>query len=113
MYIKLEAAEAKQMLELYADEAKDHQHQEDQRLAHEATIAHLKEQLRNAQNKINGLEEQNKMVVPRDEDRVQLVTDLARACYLADKVAAIKAVRRMTGLGLKEAKELIDTNMHS
>jgi hypothetical protein len=41
---------------------------------------------------------------------VDQVAELIGHCMAAKKILAIKAVREMTGMGLKDAKELVDRN---
>ena len=45
---------------------------------------------------------------PRDEAAVLALPEVRQVLGRGDKIAAIKLVRRHTGLGLKEAKDLVE-----
>jgi ribosomal protein L7/L12 len=59
------------------------------------------------------LQELNAITTPPfapSNDLLGLIVDLIKAQKAGQKIEAIKAVRAMTGLGLKEAKDLIEQN---
>lgn len=46
-----------------------------------------------------------------DEDRTRHLSTLIRSLAVGNKIEAIKAVRNLTGLGLKESKDLVENAM--
>ena len=59
-------------------------------------------------NKVVSMKDEPSNNAHKKEYLVSMVEDLVSACASGKKIAAIKAIRQITGLGLKEAKDITD-----
>lgn len=65
------------------------------------------------QDKNHVLREENAKLKqnPPRPDYARMVADLVKAVSANERINAIKAVREITGFGLKESKDLVEANM--